>query len=66
MKASVKRDGEYAVIRIPMADIHRLRVSLEQCPCRAPKSNEATEIRESLSGALGRLESLAQRRGFTG
>jgi len=63
MQASVKKDGEYAIIRIPMDEIHGLRVALRPCPCRAAKSNSTKDIRESLASALGRLEHSAKGRG---
>lgn len=45
-----------AVIRVPIDEIHGLRVALQRCPCAASKSNATAEIRERLDRALGKLE----------
>lgn len=55
-QGSITRDGEYAVIRIPIEDVHPLRVALETCPCKAVKSNSTASIRERLLKGLGRLK----------
>lgn len=52
---SVKRDGEYILIRLPRDDAHSFMVALAECPCRAVKSNATREIRVRLSKALARL-----------
>lgn len=44
-----------AVIRIPLAEVHGLRVALHPCPCKAPKSHVTTEIRDRLDKALAKL-----------
>lgn len=41
--------------RIPLRDIHGLRVALAACPCRGPDTATAT-IRQRLATALGRLK----------
>lgn len=52
---SVRVEGGFAVIRVPLAEIHGLRVALAPCPCAAPKSIETAGIRARLERALGRL-----------
>ncbi|RMC33743.1 hypothetical protein [Paracoccus alkanivorans] len=54
--ASVKREDGFAVIRIPMSEVHGLRVALAECPCRATKSTETANIRRRFDKALARLE----------
>ncbi len=54
--ASVKYEDGFAVIRIPMTEVHGLRVALSPCPCRATKSTETANIRARLDKALARLE----------
>jgi hypothetical protein len=54
--SSVKREGDEAVIRLPMSEVHALRVALEPCPCKASKSKSTQDIRARLCGALGRIE----------
>lgn len=54
--ATVKREGDMAVIRVPMIEIHALRVALADCPCGAAKSNATQERRRALDRALARLE----------
>lgn len=44
-----------AVIRLPLADAHGLRVVLAGCPCRATKSLATEDIRTRLDRALARL-----------
>ena len=34
MTASIRKDGDDAVIRIPLSKVHALRVALAPCPCR--------------------------------
>ena len=53
--ASVKREGEFAVIRLPISEVQALRVALASCPCKAPKSTATTATRERLRQALGKL-----------
>lgn len=52
---SVRIEDGYAIIRIPLPEVHGLRVALAECPCRAPKSIETAGIRQRLAKALGRL-----------
>jgi len=54
--ASIKREGDHAVIRIPMSEVHDLRVALEECPCKAPKSINGIERRKALASGLAKLE----------
>ena len=53
--ASVKVEAGMCVIRLPLTDIHGLRVALAECPCRAAKSIETASIRQRLAKALGRV-----------
>lgn len=55
-KPSVRREGDYAVIRVLIDQVHELRVTLEPCPCRATKSHATTARRAALCAALGKLE----------
>ena len=55
---SVYREGDTAVIRLPMSEVHGLRVALAPCSCRAPKSIATEDTREALRRALGRLEQM--------
>lgn len=52
---SVKREGGYAVIRVPLEDVHSLRVALAPCPCKATKSKGSAGIRWRLAKALGKV-----------
>lgn len=56
MKGGVSKEGDMAVIRWPMSDLHALRVALAECPCRAVKSKATQETRRTLDRALARLE----------
>ncbi|MTH66719.1 hypothetical protein [Paracoccus shanxieyensis] len=53
--ASVRIEDGHAVIRIPLPEVHALRVALAECPCRAPKSEATADIRKRLAVALGRI-----------
>lgn len=53
---SVRVEDGMAVIRIPLGEVHGLRVALAPCPCRAPKSAETANIRQRLVMALGRIK----------
>lgn len=55
MSRSITIEDGHAVIRIPIEDVHSLNVALQPCPCRAPKSNGTSAIREALSKGLARL-----------
>lgn len=57
MTGSITRDGEYAVIRIPMDEVHALRVALHPVPAGATTSTATQSIRDRLDKALARLES---------
>lgn len=54
MNGRITRDGEYVVIRIPLEDVHSLRVAMHPCPCKAVKSNSTKDIRASLERGLAR------------
>lgn len=53
---SVKIEDGFAVIRVPLGDVHALRVALAECPCKSPKSNSTAKIRKRIATALGRLK----------
>jgi hypothetical protein len=50
----VTRDGDEAVIRLPVSRAHDLRVALASCPCRAAKATEGEAIRAALAQAIGK------------
>lgn len=53
--AHARIEDGYAVVRIPLEQVHGYRVALAPCPCRAAKSIETSKLREKLAHALGRL-----------
>lgn len=55
-KGSVRREGDMVVIRVPVEDVHSLRVALAPCPCKGAKSASTASIRDRLSKALARVE----------
>lgn len=56
-RPSIREENGYAVIHIPVEEVHGLRVALAPCPCRAPKSTATESIRQRLAKALGRIGS---------
>ena len=52
---SVTMERGMAVIRVPLREVHGLRVALAECPCKAPKSTSTAAIRQRLDRALVRL-----------
>ena len=56
-EGSIKREGDVAVIRLPMSQVHDLRVALTPIGQGATTSNETKELRERLSRGLARLQS---------
>lgn len=54
-QGSVTREGDFAVIRIPMDDVHGLRVALQPCSCAATKSKATAGIRWKLDRALAKI-----------
>lgn len=56
MQGSVKREGDMAVIRIPMSEVHALRVALHPRLPGDTTSNSTQAIRDRLDKALARLE----------
>lgn len=52
--ASVTVERGMAVIRVPLREVHGLRVALAPCPCTAPKSTATASIRDALATALAR------------
>ena len=52
---SVKCEGGFTVIRVPLEEVHSLRVALAPCPCKAPKSKGSAGIRWRLAKALGKV-----------
>ena len=53
---SIKRDGDYAVIRIPLEDVHSLRVALRPVKTGETTSNSTQNIRDRLDKGLAKLE----------
>ena len=53
---AVRVEAGFAVIRIPLDQVHGLRVALADCPCRAPKSFATADLRQRLARALGQLQ----------
>jgi hypothetical protein len=47
-------ENAHAVIRIPLDEVHGLRVALGECPCKAPKSNATRVVREGLAADLAK------------
>lgn len=54
-KAAIREEDGYAMIRIPIEEVHALRVALSPCPCRSAKSISTGTIRQRLYRALGRI-----------
>lgn len=52
---SVKREGGFVVIRVPIEEAHGLRVALAPCPCKGAKSISTASIRWRLAKALGKV-----------
>lgn len=52
--ATIKREGEEVVIRIPVQEVLGLRVALAPCPCKATKSFATADIRSRLERGLSR------------
>lgn len=50
---TITREGKDAVIRLPIAQVHRLRVALNPCGCIANKTNATVAVRSALKRALG-------------
>ncbi len=59
MPATIRRDGPDAVIRVPMDEVHGLRIALQPCPCKATKSTATASIRVRLDKGLARLQEAA-------
>ncbi|QIR85025.1 hypothetical protein [Paracoccus sp. AK26] len=57
---TVRIEEGFAVIRVPLSEVHGLRVCLADCPCRATKSTATQDIRRRLSKALGLLQQKAR------
>ena len=55
-EGSVKKEDTMAVIRIPLSQVHALRVSLTPIEQGAPTSAETKDMRDRLSKALARLQ----------
>lgn len=53
-RGSVSREGDMAVIRIPLSQVFDLRVALN-CPCGATKSTKTEQTRKRLDRALAAL-----------
>jgi hypothetical protein len=55
--ASAKVEDGFAVIRIPLPEVHGLVVALGECPCKAVKSASTKSLRVRLRRALIKLQS---------
>ena len=51
-----------AVIRLPLDQVHSLRVALEPCPCKGSKSMATADIRARLSNGLVKIEAMMRRK----
>lgn len=54
-RGSIKSEDGYAVIRVPLGEVHSLRVALQPCPCKGAKSTSTADIRKRLDKGLARL-----------
>lgn len=52
---SVTVERGMAVIRVPLREVHGLRVALAECPCKAPKATSTASIRQAIAIGLGKL-----------
>lgn len=59
---SVTTEAGFAVIRIPVAEVHGLRVVLAGCPCRATKSTATEHVRARLDRALALWQQMSGQR----
>lgn len=57
MGSSITRENDMAVIRIPLDEIHGLRIALQPCPCKGIKSISTSCIRDRLDKGLAKLQS---------
>lgn len=53
--ALIKVEAGISVIRIPLSEVHGLRMALAECPCRATKSTATADIRQRLAKAHGKV-----------
>ena len=60
MPGTITREGEDAVIRLPMAEVHELRVSLQPCTCKMPKAKAGMTIRDRIEKGLAMLQGVAR------
>ena len=49
----VHTDGKFVTLQIPMDEVQSLRVALQECPCRAPKTHSNVAMRRRIVRALG-------------
>ncbi|MFC3060033.1 hypothetical protein [Paenirhodobacter populi] len=56
LTGSIRLEDDFAVIRIPMSEVHAFRVALSPCPCKAAKSFATAGIRERIEQGLAQLE----------
>lgn len=54
MAGSIIREGDFLVVRIPIEDVHSLRVALQPCPCKVTKSKATADIRKRLEQGLAK------------
>lgn len=57
MRGSVSREGEYAVIRVHMDDVHAFRVALKPIRAGEVTSNATQAVRDGIDKALAALVS---------
>lgn len=62
-RGNVRVEGDMAVIRIPIEEVHGFRVALASCGCVGAKSLGTEKKREALARALGKAQSLHVQRG---
>lgn len=53
-RGSITRDGEFVVIRVPVSEVHGLRVALQPIRAGETTSNSTQTIRDRLDRGLAR------------
>lgn len=61
MTGGVSREGDMAVIRLPMSEVHSLRVALHPRLAGETTSTSTQSIRDRLDRALARLQEEGKR-----
>jgi hypothetical protein len=57
MTRSIKLEADHVVIRVPLQEVHPLRVALRPCQCEFTKSHATENIRTQLERGLARAVS---------